>query len=76
MNIKFFILFCLLFIAVLRINAQIIIEQKPPETVYVNDSINDPVSEKHFKVGLFLPFFKDGGDTTGGCHSRHGHFAN
>jgi hypothetical protein len=49
------------------VKAQVIIEQAPAE-VFENGETKS-VYDRHFKVGLFLPFFKDGADTTAVKHA-------
>ncbi len=69
MHHKFIYVFFIFFFVSGYGNAQIILEQKPAEAAYPSDSSIIPVADKHFKVALFLPFFKDGGDTTGLQHA-------
>ncbi len=53
-----------------ELNAQILqLEQTPITADYAPQSSTKRTSGRIFKVGLFLPFFKDGGDTTALQHA-------
>ena len=69
MSKRILIIFIYLFYTILEINAQVIIEQKPAEASYESERVRVSNPDKRFKVGLFLPFFKNGGDTTGLQHA-------
>ncbi|MCX6189871.1 MAG: hypothetical protein NTW54_09795 [Bacteroidetes bacterium] len=70
MMAKFFLIFIFIFSVFPKVGAQTLDVQNIAAPVeYAPTSKINASLDKHFKVGLFFPFFKDGGDTTALKHA-------